>query len=75
MQSLEKAVGPAPSGQGASYPLKPREAHLVQCFKRCLGLTLWKIDRNQNISVETRKGCLVSHLTSRSVFIILPNLV
>ena len=35
----------------------------------------WKIDRNPNISVEIRKGSLVSHLTSRSVCIILPSLV
>ena len=34
-----------------------------------------KIDWNANISVETRKGRLVSHLTSRSVCIIQPSLV
>ena len=34
-----------------------------------------KIDRNPNIYVETRKRRLVSHITSRSVCIILPNLV
>ena len=34
-----------------------------------------KIDKNPNISVETRKGPLVSHLNSSSVCIILPSLV
>ena len=38
-------------------------------------LDFLKIDRNPNISVETRKGRLVSDLTSRNVGIILPNLV
>ena len=33
------------------------------------------MDRNPNISVETIKGGLVSHLTSRSVSIILTNLI
>ena len=47
-------------------------------FKASKGDDAWlflKIDRNPNIPVETRKGTLVSHLTSRSVCIILPSLV
>ena len=47
-------------------------------FKASKGYDAWlflKIDRNPNISVETRKGHLVSDLTSRSVCIILPSLV
>ena len=52
-----------------------REDHGVQYFERGRGLTLLKIDRKPNISVETSKGRMVSHLTSRSVCIILPNLV
>ena len=47
-------------------------------FKASKGDDAWlfsKIDRNPNISVETRKGPLVCHLTSRSVCIILPSLV
>ena len=34
-----------------------------------------KMDRNLKIFLETRKGCFVSHLTSRSVCIILSSLV
>ena len=47
-------------------------------FKASKGDDAWhflKIDRNPNISVETRKGPLVSHLNSSSVCIILPSLV
>ena len=36
---------------------------------------LFKIDRNPKIILETRKGRVVSHLTSRSVCIILSSLV
>ena len=34
-----------------------------------------KIDRNPKIFLETRKGRVVSHLTSRSIYIILSSLV
>ena len=47
-------------------------------FKASKGDDAWLfliIDRKTNITVETRKGRLVSHLTSRSVCIILPFLV
>ena len=37
--------------------------------------TAENIERKTNISVETRQGRMFSHLTSRSVCIILPNLV
>ena len=73
VQSLRKTQFPASSGQGASHTLTPREAHGVS--KGAEARLFLKIDRNPNISVETRKGCLDSDLTSRSVCIILPNLV
>ena len=50
----------------------PTDFSILKGSAACLFL---KIDRNPNISVETRKGRMVSHLTSRSVCIILPNLV
>ena len=40
METLEKALVPASSGQQASHPLTPREAPRVQCFKMWRGLTV-----------------------------------
>ena len=74
VQSLEKSLGPSLIGGPniRSNLERPLE------FNASKGAEAWlflKIDSNPNISVETRKGRLVSHLTSRSVCIILLNLV
>ena len=51
---------------------RPREFNASKGDEALLFL---KIDRNPNISVETRKGRLVSHLTTTRVYIILPSIV
>ena len=73
-----------PRGNPSSPPHLDRGPHIPWHLERPVDFKAskadeaWlflKIDWNANISVETRNGPLVSHLTSRSVCIILPSLV
>ena len=76
VESLEKTLVPRLIWTGG--PQIPWHLERPAGFKALKGEEAWlflKIDRNPKISVETRKGSLVSQLTSRSLCIILPNLV
>ena len=75
VETLEKTLVPRLIWTGASHLLTLREARGVQCFKGYEAWLFLKIDRNPKIFLETRKGHLVSHLTSRSICIILSSLV
>ena len=76
VETLEKAVGVCIIWTGGLTSLWPLERHTE--FDASLGDDAWlflKMDRNPNITVPTRKWISVSCLTSRSVRIVLPNLV
>ena len=73
-----------PRGNPSSPPHLDRGLHIPWHLERLMKFKAskvdetWlflKIDRNPSISVQTRKGPLVSDLTSRSDCIILPSLV
>ena len=71
----ESRKSPPHLDRGPHIPLTPREAHGIPWFKGDDAWLFLKIYRNINITVLTRKGRLVSRLTSRSVRIVLPSLV
>ena len=75
VETLEKTLVPRLIWTGRQHLLTPREARGVQCFKGDEAWLFLKIDRNQKIFLETRKGCLVSNLTTRSICIILSSLI
>ena len=61
--------------KGPNMPLTTQKPRGVHCFKFLGCLTIFNIDRNPNITLSNRKRDLNSHLTSRSVRIVLPRLV
>ena len=71
----ESNSSPPHLDRGNHITLISREAHGIQTFKRWRAWLFLKMDRNPNITVPPRKWVLVSCLTSRSVLIVLPNLV
>ena len=75
VENVEKALGALLIWTGSSHPLTLREAWRVQCFKRWRCLTLLENWWESNITVPTRKGGLVSLLTSRNIHIVLTSLV
>ena len=64
-----------PKRAWTSHLLTPQETLGVQCFKGDEAWLFLKIDRNPKIFLETRNGSVVSHLSSRSVCIIVSSLV
>ena len=65
VETLEKAVGLGLIWTGGITSHLQLERHTkFNASKGDYALLFLKIDRNPNISVETRKGHLVSHLTS-----------
>ena len=76
VETLEKAVVLHVIWTGGITSLWHLERHTeFNASKGDDALLFLKIDRNPKIFLETRKGCLVSHLTSRSISIILSSLV
>ena len=74
VETVEKALGSTSSGQGPHIPSQ-FERHAE--FNASIGDDAWllKIDKNPSITVPTRKGGLITRLTSRSIRIVLPRLV
>ena len=60
---------------GPNMPLTTRNPRGVHCFKWWRGLIIFNTVRNPSINVSNRKRYLNSHLTSRSVRIVLPRIV
>ena len=75
VETLEKTLVPRLIWTGGLTSLETSEARGVQCFTGDEAGLFLKIDRNPKIFLESRKGRLVSHLTSGSVCIILSSLV
>ena len=74
VETIEKALSTATSGKG---PHIPPQFDKNEEFNASNGDDAWllKIDRNPNIPVPTRKGALITRLTSRSIRIVLQSLV
>ena len=76
VETLEKAVGLVLIWTGGITSLSYLERHTESNASTGDDALLFlKMDRNPKIFLETRKGRFVSHLTSRSVCIILSSLV
>ena len=62
----QRRSSPPHLDNGNHISLIPREAHVHQGFKIDEAWLFLKIDRNTKIFLETRKGHVVSHLTSEA---------
>ena len=75
METLEIALGPHLIWTGGLTALRHLERHTeFNASKGDNALLFLTIDRNPSIPVASVKGPWVSHITSRSILIALPNL-